>query len=368
MFTRTSSPMLKMFNRKIKKLHFEKNSIYINKTAVVEIGVVDGIRWIIVGDAGSGKSYLLGVVLNQLKNVFMFDPTGKFRDTVDEMDSVDKWQFYELSPKNKPNNFKINVNELHPRILDSLFPRSEDTEKKRKQRQAIEEFLQSPVRTYDAWEKMCEENKLDALYTDMRWILSENDSAPHIIDMIRGKKSIVCEEISIRNPSIGVFLQSLIGARSKMPKSYLLNPDNFVLVALDEAQDYCRYQTPVGNAFATLNLQARKYGIGEVLVGSAYDNLHPDVRAKSNMKYIFSSPGLTNSYKREGINIIQDDWLKLEKYECFIFSGDGKFNGAVNNDMALPDLYYKEIREINKMPQVTIAKQDYHFRHRLRLF
>ena len=360
--------MLKMFNKKIRKLHFEKNSIYVNRTTVVEIGIVDGIRWVIVGDAGSGKSYLLGVVLNQLKNVFMFDPTGKFNDTVEEMDTLDKWQFFELNPKNRENNFKMNVADLHSRILNSLFPRSEDTEKKRKQRQAIEEFIARPNKNYDDWETMCEENKLDALYTDMRWILSENDSAPRLIDMCNGKKSIVCEEISIRNPSIGVFLQSLIGARSKMKKSYRLNPNNFVLVALDEAQDYCRYQTPVGNAFAELGLQARKYGIGEVLVGSAYDNLHPDVRAKSNMKYIFSSPGLTNSYKREGINIIQDDWQKLDKYECFMFSDDGKFNGAVNNDIAMPDTYFQEIRAINKIPQITIKKQEFAFRPRLRVF
>jgi hypothetical protein len=370
MYTRLNDPMLKMFNKKIKKFQMQKNSIYISKQVVIEINVEDGLRWLIVGDPGSGKSYLSGIVFNQFKNCLFFDPTDKFRDTIREMDCENKWEFLQLNPKNKKENLKINVRDLMPskELSDTLFPRAEDTDKKRKQRQAVENFLSMPDKTFDDWEKTCEENKLDALYSDLRWIFSENDSAPSLLETTRGKKCVVCDEVSIRNPSIGVFLQAVISSRRRLSKQFNMNPENFWLCGLDEAQDFCKYQTPVGNSFATLGLQARKYGVGSALIGAAYDNLHPDVRAKSSMKFIFSSPGLTKSYKSEGVDIIQDDWQKLDKYECFLYSQDGRYKGATNNDTCLPSLYFQEIRELNKVPQVTVKKQILNFQPLRRIF
>jgi hypothetical protein len=357
MSIRTNTAFAEIFNTKPRKIFFEKNSIYLNQFNSIEIDIVDGARWIIVGDAGSGKSFCLGVMCNQFKNVWSFDPTGKFRDTIEEQGYDDKWEFLSLTPKKSKHAFKMNVRDLSDRILDSLFPRAEDTEKKRMQRQAIENFVKQPNNTYADWEKLCEESKLSTVFNDLRWVLSEDDSAPSLLELSKGRKCIDCEGISVRNPCIGVVLQSLIGARSKMSKSYRLNADNFIMVTLDEAQDYARYQTPSGEAFKHVNLQARKYGIGQILVGSAYDSIHPDCRAKSNMKFIFSSPGITDKYKREGIDIIQDDWAKLSKYECFIYSNDGQYRGAIGDNKCIPNLYFKAIKKINKIPDYII-KQD----------
>lgn len=363
----TNTAFIDMFNRKPRRISYEKNCIYLSAGTVIEIVVVDGVRWIIVGDPGSGKSYCMGIILNQFKNNWMFDPTGKFKDTIEEQDMRDKWTFWELHPKSR-QGFRINVSDFHPRVLDSIFPRAEDTEKKRKQRQAIETFCASTEKTYDRWERLCDENKMDTIFSDMRWILSEDDSARPILDLAKGKNLIDCEGISVRNPSVGVALQCLLGARSTMPKVYLLDADNFICISLDEAQDYAKGQTPSGNALASLSLQARKYGIGEILAGSAYDSIHPDCRAKSNMKLVFSSPGITDKYRREGIDLIQDDWQKLDEHECFLYSSDGRFKGATGNDKCLPDMYWKKLKQLNKIPNTIIKRDNTQFEFRRNIF
>ena len=356
-------PLSQMFNEKIKRLSIHKNCVYLNKDTIIELDSVDGARWMVIGDAGSGKTYQSSIVLNQFKNVFFFDPTSRFRDTLTEQGLEDKWVYKFLSPKKKKRAFKINVQDLGKGdgIIHILFPRSEDSDKKRLQRQAVEEFLDRKTKTYEDWEEMCDKKKLNNIFTDLRWILSEDDSAPDILEMAVGRTVIDISEMSVRNPSLGVFLQSLISARRRLKKKQCLNPSNFVVVALDEAQDYCRQFTPVGEAFATLNLQARKYGLGELLIGSAYDNFHPDVRSKSNMKFVFLSPGITNQYRREGVDINMDDWDKLRKNECFIFSSDGEFNGVINNDICFPDLYFKDVKKLNRIPKYVVKQKNSSF-------
>jgi len=348
-----------IFNEVTTKKNISSNQIHLNENTHININPVEGIRWINVGDAGSGKTYLMAVVGNQTKNCTIFDPTAKFRDTLKEMGCEKDWMFYEFNKKNNSQSFKINVRDLNERIIDSLFPRTEDTAKKRQQRQAIEDFLkenETKPKTYDDWEQMCEDKDLELIKKDLDYILSSKDAAPDISFWGTGRKVIDCEGITVKNPAIGVFLQAFIGMRSKLSKSYVLNLDNFVLFCLDEAQSYCRQDTPLGNAFAKVNTEARKYGIGELLVGAGYDTLHPEVRARWNMALIFNSKGLVKKYRGEGIDLILDDMSMLErhKYHCFMFSKDGKFNRR----MILPDTYFLEVRNNKKTPAFLIEREE----------
>ena len=364
---RSNSSMVEIFNSNPKKFILEKNSIYLNEDIVLEIDIEKGIRWIIVGDAGKGKSYALGIVLTQFKNDWMFDPTGKFLDTLEEQGASEKWEKLELKKSQTKNSFKINVVDMHSRVLDSLFPRAEDTNKKRNQRQAIEDFISRKHRkTYGEWVRWCKEYDLGFIKKDLDLILSRDDSATPILELAKGRKFIDCEGMSVRNPSIGVAIQSLIGARSKLTKKEAQKPENFIAISLDEAQDYARYHTPAGEAVAQLGLQGRKFGLGQVAVGSAYNKIHPDVRAKSNLKFIFSSPGMTQKYKNEGIDIISADWKKLGDNECFLYSDDGYYMGAPGKDMCLPSLYYKDAKRLSKKSDSVIRKDRTKFPWRIK--
>jgi hypothetical protein len=358
----TNVDLLTMFNaHEIRTFQKKKNCVVVSGELEIDIVPVDGLRWIMVGNPGTGKSYLLSIVLNQFRNVWHFDPTGKFFDTLKEQGLHKKWKFHKLSSEQGKGFFKINVRDLHHRGLNSIFPRAENNEKKRLQRISIEKFLKRKDRCYADWADMCEELKLDNLFRDMEWILSSDDSAPSIDELSSGKHCIDCEELSIRNPGIGVLLQSLIGFRRGLPKEVALNPSNMVVVSLDEAQDWCKQDTPVGEAFSTVSLQARKYGIGEILCGSAYDTFHPNIRGKSDLKFIFESKGIAKKYVDAGLNINVDDFSQLPKYHFFLFSNDGTFNGIMGGDVYLPSLYFfeKENMPVEKNFVVIGKKFDF---------
>jgi hypothetical protein len=346
-----NTDLLTMFNtHKVHTFQKKKNCVVISEDLEIDVRPVDGVRWIIVGNPGSGKTFCLSIILNQFRNVWHFDPTGKFFDILKEQGLHKKWSFYKLSTEQGKDFFKINVCDLHSRALNSIFPRAENNERKRLQRISIEKFLKNKDRCYADWVDLCEELKLDNIFRDLEWILSHTDSAPSIGELASGKHCIDVEELSIRNPSIGVLLQSLIGFRRGLDKSDALNPSNMVVVSLDEAQDWCKQDTPVGEAFSTVSLQARKYGIGEILCGAAYDTFHPNIRGKSDLKFIFESKGIAKKYADAGLNINVDDFASLPKYHCFLFSNDGVFNGFTGGDMVLPSLYFfeKELEPIEE--------------------
>lgn len=364
---RNNSSITEIFNSNPKKFLLERNSIYLNEDVVLEVDIVNGIRWTIFGDPSSGKSYFLGVVLTQFKNNWMFDPTGKFSDTLEEQGVSEKWVQLELKKAQTKDSFKINVSDLHLRVLDSIFPKTEDTNKKRYQRQAIETFIsRKQEKTYSDWVQWCKEYDLDFIKKDLDLIFSRDDSAPPILELAKGRKMINCEGMSVRNPAIGVAIQSLIGARSKLSKREVMKPENFIIISLDEAQDYARFQTPSGEAISQVGLQARKFGMGQITAGSAYNKIHPDIRAKSNLKFIFSSPGMTQKYKNEGIDIISSDWDKLEHNECFLYSDDGYYKGASGKDKCLPSLYYKDAKKLSKKSDSVIKKDKTKFPRRIK--
>lgn len=346
----------RLFNAPMKKSYYDKDAIYFNEDTVFHIDIVDGVRYIMVGDPGSGKSYALAVILNQLNNAQMFDPTGKFGAILKEQGTRGDWEFYSLQDAAKKRAFKMNVEDLHPRIINSIFPKVEPTPKKTFQRQALEEFILKGNKTYSELEALCDGIGLMHIFKDISKILHPSDNAPKMESLLYGKKVIYCEGLSTKNAAIGVYLQSLIGFKSSMSLKQAQEKKNFVVTALDEGQDFCKYETPLGNAFSEESLQGRKFGIGNIVAGSAYNKIHPDVRAKSNLKFVFRSPGMTNRYKSEGINIIKDDWEKLEDYHCFLFSSDGEYNGVEGHDWAKPSTFFVEARKEKDRPSVVIEK------------
>jgi hypothetical protein len=356
-----------------------KNTIFFSKNASVRINTVDGVRWINVGDAGSGKSWKNAIECSQFKNVLFWDPTRKFYQTIlmqaeiieneygskiDADKYRNKWKQFILTPEQEPNAngmvpFKMNVNDLNTRCLETIFWKMEESDKATKRRQALHEFLMRKHKTYQDWKQLCEEVKgLASTFKDLDWILSHDDSAPDLEEIVHGASIIDISDISTNNCCVGVFMQCLFGARKELPDSYLFDPEHFVIMALDEAQDYCTNNSPFGVAFSDVNKQARKFGIGEILTGSAYNTLQIDVRTKANMQFIFKSKGMTNKYRGSNLDIMPEEWDLLTKWGCFIFSDDGRFAGPSNGDKTLPSLYYIEEKIKNLVQDYRIKKYN----------
>jgi len=367
------------FNTKksgVKKL--PPNTIFFDRRNSVEIEPIEGVRWLNVGDAGSGKSIKNAIELAQFKNVLFFDPTKKFFQTILKVGDwienqlndrgearkfVDKWHVLTISPnQNESNLFKMNVRDLHPRCLDSIFWRMEDSDKATARRQLLQTFFMRKEKTYVEWKELCEEHKgLTSVFNDLDWILDKNDAAPDLEALVHGAKIIDISEISTNNCCVGVFMQALMAKRKPMPDSYVLSPSNFVVIALDEAQDWCTNNSPVGIAFADVNTQGRKYGLGQILTGSAWNKLHIDVKTKSNMQFVFKSKGMTSKYRNSSLDILPEEWDNLQKYGCFVFSSDGRFNGPSNGDKCLPSIYFVEQKINNAEKEYVVRKHKTSF-------
>lgn len=372
-----------MFNSKTEKIKkLPANTIFFNKNTSVKINTVDGVRWINVGDAGSGKSWKNCIELSQFKNVMFWDPTKKFYNTICQQADIiekvygnveeakkfkDKWRRYVLTPNQTAGRdgiqpFKMNVQDMNSRCLETIFWRMEDSDKSTKRRQALHEFLMRKQKNYADWKELCKTTKgLTATFNDLNWILSHDDSAPDLETIVHGASLIDISDISTNNCCVGVFMQCLFGARKNFPDEYNYDPNNFIIMALDEAQDYCTNNSPFGVAFSDVNKQARKFGIGEILTGSAYNTLQIDVRTKSNMQFIFQSKGMTNKYRSSNLDILSEEWNLLPKYGCFVFSSDGEFAGPSNGNKCLPSLYYIEEKVKNAMKEYIIKKPNTKF-------
>jgi len=378
----------KYFNTKqqtIKKL--PANTIILSPNTQIKINTIDGVRWINVGDAGSGKSWKNGIECSQFKNVVFWDPTKKFYQNIIKQANEIKqlygdeeaqkyrqaWKLYQLTPEEiltknyydtdegkieiKP--FKMNVNDLNSRCLDAIFWRVEKNQKEIIRRQLLHEFLMRKHKTYKDWKQLCEEVKgLDAIFNDLEWILSHDDSAPSLESIVHGKSIVDISDISTNNCCVGAFMQSLFGLRKDLSDDYLFDPNHFVIMALDEAQDYCINNNPFGVAFADINKQARKFGIGEILTGSAYNKLHIDVRTKSNMQFVFKSKGMTNKYRNNNLDIMPEEWDNLQEHACFVFDDTGKYSGPSGGDSCYPYFYYIEEKLRNNINTNTIKEQS----------
>lgn len=351
-----------LFGSGSSRVGMEKNTIYLSRTTKIVLSVIDGIRWMIAGLPKCGKSYAMSIMLNQLKHVLMFDPTGKFFDTLQEQGLAKRWIKVQLGHDVK-HPFKMNVADVDYRAIDAMFPKTEDTQKKQKQRQAVEAFLWSKNKTYKNWVELCEKHHLSGLKRDLDLILSSNDSAPPILELVKGKKVIDCFGLSVRNPCIGVFTQSLIGARSKLDKLFLMNPNNFICIAMDEAHKYCQHNTPTGEAIAILYLEARKYGVGFIGATSSFKKLDPDIREKTDYYFIFNSPASLKDYTDQGLDLGKTDFDELAGYKhgCFVFSEDGEFVRHI----VVPDLYFLDLWRRSVAPDFTILNMDVSFTPRL---
>lgn len=384
----THSSLFRHFNTpKQSQKKLPSNIIFVDKNTRIPIEVVDGVRWINVGNAGSGKTWKDGIVLSQFKNVFFLDPTSRFFVTIQKQAAIVKemekairhdgkhpeadkylnWKRWILTKEEGVKNaFKVNVSDLNVRCLSSIFTKVEDSTVKIRRRQALQEFLYKKEKNYAEWVALCEEVRgLQEVFNDLEWVLSHDDSAPPIEQLFRGKNIVDISQINVNMCTIGVVLQALIGFRQKMKPDYLLAPENFILVALDEAQHNCQNDKPLGKAFEDYGLQARQFGLGYNMTGSAYNEINVNVRTKSNMQFLFRSKAMTKNYKGGALDVVESDWDKLPEHGCFVYSEDGKFKGVseeYSNDKALPDFFWMEEKIRNSLTAYSVVEHKPVFR------
>jgi hypothetical protein len=215
-------------NRVEEKINADKNKIVLtkNKRYHLEVNPEKGIRWLIFGDGGKGKSWLLATIFLQLPNGIVFDPSGGgLINTIKKQCSLYRLKYWRvakdfdeliLEKGNSKKRFRINVCDVAPECVDLIFPYSTGgSSKKNRERNALTDFFnQKNDKTYANLEELCKKYHLEYVLHDLDYILDKKDNAPSLESYCYGKKIVNIQSLSVRSFSLGVFIKSMMVFRS----------------------------------------------------------------------------------------------------------------------------------------------------------
>lgn len=318
------------------KIRQRKNWVSFNKKQGFSFDPKDGIRAIICGEPGSGKSYALAVILNQFKNVLMFDPSPNidfFGKTLDEIGVQEEWICYRLDPKSKAKNvLKLNICDCGEEVANAIFYKTIKNANERNKRNAMQKFFRLPRdrKNWSDFKHMMIENDLDGYLEDFGWVFSKQDDGKSIEDLQVGKIVIGIEGINSQSMALGIFLAVLSESRTGLKKRGEIDElgEDFLVLSLDEGQSYAMLNTSLGNSMAKNNAVLRKCGIGQVVAGSFWSGkeigFHPVLRKNRNYTFIFNSPASEKGYMGDAIDVRSYDFDGLEKYHFFFWNDEEK--------------------------------------------
>lgn len=344
-------------NYKQKQSKRKKFYIYLNKNKGMKIDAKTGFRTIITGDSGAGKSYTLSIISDQFKNVIVFDPQqgARFRtETLNERGIEKYWKNYVLSsdPEAKKGNLlKFNIADAGIGVFNRIFQKKTfSSVLKEKKIKKIMPFFRMPsvAKEFRIFRKMLEDEGLTEYLQDFETVFDVNDRGVSIYDIQEGRIVIELDGISDQSLSLGIIVSMII--ESRIEKRYTGSEQGYLVIVVDEAQDYTRRFTALGTAIAELATQARKFQIGYVLAGSVYKEtdrgINLTARKQATHTLIFSSLKSIKQLNSEGYNFVKDDFVKgLGKHEFYFFDHArqemGEDGGFVS---VLADDYYLDLR------------------------
>lgn len=350
-------------NQKHKPFVDKKNFVHFNSRNGFGFDPVEGYRHVIVGDAGTGKSYAMGVVATQFKNVIMLDPTagGAFKKTLGELGVLDEWRVFRFDLKSKANDvLRFNIQTLGERVVNAVFYKTIKSPKERIQRNAFAKWLRNTPKEEKTWKnfkQMMKDNQLEGYLSDFELIFDKKDEGKDLEFVNNGKIVVEIENISYQSLAQGIFLSMLIDWRSKNRLDFF--GKDFIVVGIDEGQDYAKMNTSLGNGMAEASLQARKFGIGLIISGSnfkgATTGFHPVLRQKGNQFSVFEARGSTKAFWNQGLDLMMDDWDLLGKYDFFHFNLAEKLPRKI----VFVDDWFKKVREMKASDKAAVSvRQD----------
>ena len=307
-----------------------------------------GCVFLITGKKGSGKTYLSGIISDQFENVIYLDPVvgGAFKQTISEICGVNGWKVWRVSDDHKKDVLKLNISECGRKVVESIFykiPKRTEL----KQKNALTNFFKQPkeLKNWKSFEVMCQDNKLDMYLPEFEKLFSKKDEGVSIKDLQHGKHIIEMQNIDPQTLTMGIFFNMLIEQRGLDKKIDYFGKD-FLLMCVDEGQEYARMGTSLGNSLSKAGEQYRKFGIGLMVSGSNYSGInsgfHPGLRRQKDYLCIFKTEGNIVPYKKDGIDIIEDDWVELREYWFFLYNS---FEMAMSRHPIKASKFYLQRRE-----------------------
>jgi len=316
-----------LINEHSEEIRKKPNHFYFNEKHSYEVRPKDGFVMLVTGKKGSGKTYMCAGVCDQFVNMIAFDPTPdkSFIPTLEKIGVGNDWVSWDWDSTEK-NCLKFNICDCGRTVVSAIFSNTLSNVE-RKQSMLLEQYFKQPKehKNWESFVDMCNQNKLAHYIPEFAKVFSKKDKGVSIEDIQRGKHVISIYGLDYQSLSLGILFSMIADNRGYRNASGLLDPfgKDFLVCYIDEAQDYARINTSLGNAFAVASKQWRKLGIGLIASGSIFKSqkagFHPDLRRQKDLLCIFRTEGSLAQYKDEGYPMIADDWGDLPQYFCYVF-------------------------------------------------
>ena len=247
-------------------------------------------RGVIVGETGTGKTYVLVVILSQyLGDVLFCEPSGQILELFTEIGVVEDWSYYSicsgsnLLPDKIYKRLQLNASELQPSIADVIYKEKNE----RRPRENLRNILSDRDLTYESLKQGLIAKKLDDFWREVKIILSPTDEGITLHELWTGKNILDISNLGNQNRVLAVIINSIFTKRSRN-KSFT---DTSLLMCIDEMQDSANKETEVACAFSIVNTQGRKFGIDSILTGVSLRKVYPSLRGQLNTFFIFRISG-----------------------------------------------------------------------------
>jgi len=278
--------------------------IWLNEKTKIDVSNPTQVANLILdGQSGGGKSYALGVIANQFKDVVLFDVIGGVEKTLKEQGVFDEWKHYSLGYKaqRKTNLIKINVSSLCSIKILSILKDEWKTQRGARARKYFKEFFMlppsHPKKNYQEFARLCEATHKEVLLEELDAILSPTDDGLKISEFLNGKKIINTESIEQENRSVPILMNSFFyhrtrgmaetkRKRKKANPTHENLPENRLLIGVDDAQMTSSvFKRTIGNLFSL----ARKYNISALVAGTNLGELSTQTKANANILLLFNA-------------------------------------------------------------------------------
>jgi hypothetical protein len=318
------------------------------------------------GFPATGKTYVLIALANQYPASLTFDPQSRAGTILDEQLEkmgakilLKDWGLFQMG-YSKKENFKINANELHPRIVIQLARTLK--KKDEKMRNAFIQFFKksktykSSDRSFEYLKSCFVKEKIESIFEDeIALILHPTDKATISLKNLNESKTIIdISDLSMQSNLPGLIIDSIIGWRKDE-----VFPTTPLLIQMDEAQQYAASQTMTGRSIAECATRARKFGISTSVFGTDYGALQKQTRQSLKIFFIFKNNFDPNDLAKEfGLNITKEAIAKIpfgdkkeKKGFCLFFN---KNEEQVSGKLIRANLYYLTlIKKVSTTPQNT---------------
>ena len=304
------------------------------------------------GYGQSGKTYLLATITSQWPSAIVIDPQGRkgVEKCIREIGEEKKWRFLKIGGVGK-SRFKINACDLHKRIMSSLgysrklIPIFNTFFNERREEHRTFDFLKMLFTKFGAYD----------LFSDFELLLDRDDNALPIERYNEGHTLISFVRSYSQSMIPGLILDSIVGWRND--RRLKGGP---IIFGCDEANSIANSGSLTGNAFRTVAVRTRHFGVSCLVSGTHYNKLNNELKQNTQFIFIFQ-----NSFNEKHLSGPVGFPVEIEEKDLRSIPGEPKgffyfFNLLDGREPVNPfpercNLYYKSLVKVQVLEKYRLG-------------